>query len=50
VFGQFRRDVRLPGDFTLDKAEATYEAGLLKLSLPKAEHLKPKSLRVTVTK
>lgn len=50
TFGQFRRDVRLPGDFALDKAEATYEAGLLKLSLPKAEHLKPKSLRIKVTK
>jgi len=48
-FGQFRRDVRLPGDFAIDRAEATYEAGLLKLVLPKAEHMKPKSLRIKAT-
>ncbi len=48
--GPFRRDVRLPGDFALDAAEATYESGMLKLVLPKAEHLKLKSLRVKVVK
>jgi HSP20 family protein len=47
-YGQFRRDVRLPGDFSIDQAEATFSGGLLKLTLPKAEHLKPKSLRVKV--
>jgi HSP20 family protein len=50
AYGQFRRDVRLPGDFALDQAEATYNGGMLRLNLPKAEHLKPKSLRVKVTK
>ena len=49
AFGQFRRDVRLPGDFAIDRAEATYEGGQLKLVLPKAEHMKPKSLRVKTT-
>lgn len=49
AFGQYRRDVRLPGDFSLDHAEATYVNGLLKLVLPKAEHLKPKSLRIKTT-
>ena len=49
-FGQYRRDVRLPGDFAIDRAEATYEGGLLKLSLPKAEHMKPKSLRVKASR
>jgi HSP20 family protein len=45
-FGQYRREVRLPGDFALDRADATYDGGLLKLSLPKAEHMKPKSLKI----
>ena len=48
-FGQYRRDVRLPGDFSFDQAEATYESGLLKLVLPKAEHVKPKSLHIKST-
>jgi HSP20 family protein len=46
AFGQYRREVRLPGDFDLDRAEALYQGGMLKLTLPKAEHMKPKSLRV----
>ncbi|HUX88758.1 MAG TPA: Hsp20/alpha crystallin family protein [Chloroflexota bacterium] len=50
VYGQFRRDIRLPGDFTVESAEATYESGVLRLTLPKAEHLKPRSLRVKVAK
>jgi HSP20 family protein len=50
TFGQFRRDVRLPGDFAIDKADATYEGGMLKLTLPKAEHLKPKTLRINTVK
>ena len=50
VYGQFRRDIRLPGDVVIDKAEATYESGVLRLTLPKAEHLKPRALRVKVTK
>ncbi|HLH72098.1 MAG TPA: Hsp20/alpha crystallin family protein [Chloroflexota bacterium] len=49
-FGQFRRDIRLPGDFAVENAEAVYENGMLRLTLPKAEHLKPKSLRVKVVK
>ncbi|HLZ10015.1 MAG TPA: Hsp20/alpha crystallin family protein [Chloroflexota bacterium] len=48
-FGQFRREVRLPGDFDLERAEATYNGGLLTLTLPKAEHLKPKSLKIKTT-
>lgn len=50
VYGQFRRDIRLPGDVAVENAEATYENGVLRLTLPKAEHLKPRSLRVKVAK
>lgn len=46
TYGQFRRDIRLPGDFALDQSEAVYDGGVLKLTLPKAEHIRPKSLRV----
>jgi HSP20 family protein len=48
AFGQFRRDIRLPGEFSYEQAEAVYQAGILTLTLPKAEHLKPKSLKVKV--
>lgn len=47
-YGQYRRDIRLPGEFAYDQAEAVFKNGLLMLTLPKAEHLKPKSLKVKV--
>lgn len=48
VFGSFRRDLTLPVDVRVDKAEATFENGILTLRLPKAEEAKPKRLTVKV--
>lgn len=46
VFGSFRRDLTLPVDVKVEKAEATFENGILTLRLPKAEEAKPKRLTV----
>ncbi len=46
VFGTFRRDLTLPVDVDVEKAEATFENGVLTLRLPKAEVAKPKGLTV----
>ncbi len=46
VFGTFRRDLTLPVDVDVEKAEATFENGVLTLRLPKAEVAKPKRLTV----
>ena len=46
----FRRQVRLPIEFDTNGIEATYEQGLLWLTIPKAEHVKPKTIKVQVGK
>ncbi len=45
-YGAFQRTVSLPVEVNADKAEATFENGVLKLSLPKVEEAKPK--RITI--
>jgi HSP20 family protein len=45
-FGSFCRQVGLPGSVSADKAEATFENGVLTLKLPKAEAVKPKAVKV----
>jgi HSP20 family protein len=47
-YGAFQRVVALPVETNADKAEATFENGVLKLSLPKAEEVKPKRIEVQV--
>jgi HSP20 family protein len=44
--GTFVRQVSLPTEVESDKAEATFENGVLRLSLPKAEAVKPKTIKV----
>jgi HSP20 family protein len=39
--------VALPGGLETDKAEADYSDGILTLTFPKAEEVKPKSIKVT---
>jgi len=41
-YGAFSRSVVLPGGLKTDKAEATMEDGVLTLTIPKAEEVKPK--------
>ena len=45
-FGKFSRVVELPYDVDADKVEARFEHGVLRLTLPKAEHVKPRRIRV----
>jgi HSP20 family protein len=45
--GTFRREIRLPGEVDVGKAQATYENGLLTLNVPKAEHSRPRKIKVT---
>lgn len=45
-FGSFARSVTLPDGLKTDKAEATFENGVLTLKIPKAEEAKPKTIKV----
>jgi HSP20 family protein len=44
--GQFRRTVTLPVDVDADQAEASFEHGILRLRLPKAEAAKPRQIKI----
>jgi HSP20 family protein len=44
--GKFSRSVQLPEDYNVTGAEARYEAGLLIVRIPKAEHAKPRQITV----
>lgn len=46
--GSFSRSVILPMGVKADQAEAHYEKGILKITLPKAEESKPKKIAVKV--
>ncbi len=45
-YGSFARSITLPTQVESDKAEATFENGVLKLTIPKAEEAKPKMIKV----
>jgi HSP20 family protein len=47
-FGRFQRSVTLPSSVDGDKVRATYQDGILKVVLPKAEEAKPKQIEVSV--
>jgi len=49
-FGSFQRSVTLPTDVNVDKAHADFEDGILVLTLPKAEQVKPRSITVKAKK
>jgi HSP20 family protein len=44
--GSLMRTVTLPTGLEADKAEATFEHGVLKLRIPKAEQVKPRQIRI----
>src|SRR3989339_983838 len=46
--GSFHRSVALPAAVDGDRAKATYEKGVLKITIPKAERAKPKTVKVEV--
>ncbi len=45
-YGAFHRTLTLPVQVEADKAEATFENGLLTLTMPKAEAARPKTIKV----
>ena len=45
-FGSYCRSVTLPGGLKTDQAEADYTDGVLTLTFPKAEEVKPKAIPV----
>ncbi len=46
--GSFHRSVALPAAVNGDKAKATYDKGVLKITVPKEERAKPKTVKVEV--
>jgi HSP20 family protein len=45
-YGSFSRTIALPSSLQTDKAEATFENGVLTLTIPKIEEVKPKTIKV----
>ena len=45
-WGSFERSVALPTEVVSDKAKAEFENGILVITLPKAEELKPKTISI----
>jgi len=45
-YGAFARSIPLPTQVNHEKAEATFENGILTITLPKAEEVKPKSIKI----
>ncbi len=46
--GQFQRTVTLPFEVDASKAEASFEQGIVRITLPKAEWTKPHKIAITV--
>ena len=45
--GNFSRSVTLPTGLEPDKAKATFEHGILRLEIPKAEQVKPRQIKIS---
>jgi HSP20 family protein len=45
-WGAFERSVRLPGGVIADKAKADFDNGILTITLPKSEEVKPRTISV----
>ena len=48
AYGQFERLIQLPMDVQADKVRATYRDGVLQITLPKAEALKPREVKIDI--
>jgi HSP20 family protein len=44
--GQYQQSFSLPAPINADKVEASYQNGILTLNLPKAEHVKARTIKV----
>ncbi|MCC7153678.1 MAG: Hsp20/alpha crystallin family protein [Bryobacterales bacterium] len=49
-FGGFKRVFTLPDSVDAEKVSAAYNAGVLKVTLPKKEAAKPRTIKVNVNK
>lgn len=47
-FGRFERSLALPIPVQADKVKATYRDGVLAITLPKVEEIKPKEIKIEV--
>lgn len=47
-YGRFERHLSLPVSVQADKVKATYRDGVLMITLPKAEEIKPKAIKINV--
>ena len=47
--GKFRRSISLPTRVDANKINASYKGGILTVTLPKAEEVKPKQIQVNVS-
>jgi HSP20 family protein len=47
-FGKFCRTIQLPADIDADKIKAQYKDGVLNITLPKPESMKPKEIEIEV--
>src|SRR5215216_1038598 len=45
-FGSFERSVALPAAVKTDQADAVFENGILTITLPKADEVKPKTINI----
>jgi HSP20 family protein len=45
-WGMFERAIALPTDVVADKSKAEFENGILTITLPKAEEVKPKTITI----
>jgi HSP20 family protein len=48
-FGSFSRQIELPTRVEGDRADATFENGILRLAIPKAEDVKPRQIQIKAT-
>jgi HSP20 family protein len=48
-YQRYSRTLRLPTLVQADKAEAEFDNGVLRLTLPKAEEVKPKTIKIKAT-
>lgn len=48
-YGTFQRTFEIPGGFKADGVSATFEDGVLRVTLPKREEMKPKQIEVKVS-
>ena len=46
ALGEFSRSIQLPDEFDLSRAAARYEAGVLKIQVPRRESAKPRQIGI----